>query len=68
MGLCQDILSPEGVFYLVAVERNGPQKILRTMDERGIRGEVCSFSIKLTEIILKRNAGGEILYVLRFTH
>jgi release factor glutamine methyltransferase len=51
------VLSPEGVFYLVAVEPNNPQQILQTMAERGIRGEV----------ILKRKAGREVLYVLRFS-
>lgn len=30
----------EGVFYLVAVERNEPLTIIETMKERGMLGEV----------------------------
>lgn len=51
------MLSPEGLFYLVAVEPNHPQKILQTMAERGLKGD----------IVLKRKAGREVLYVLRFS-
>jgi release factor glutamine methyltransferase len=39
----KDILSPDGVFYLVAVERNKPQDILARMNTAGIAGEVCRF-------------------------
>lgn len=51
------ILAPGGEFYLVAVERNDPKGILSTMKTRGFEAEV----------ILRRKAGGEVLYVLRFT-
>ena len=53
----KDVLSTDGVFYLVAIEPNNPQKILEIMHERGIQGD----------IILKRKAGREVLYVLRFS-
>jgi len=53
----KDVLSADGVFYLVAVEPNNPQQILEIMAERGIQGD----------IVLKRKAGREVLYVLRFS-
>jgi hypothetical protein len=57
------------VFYLVAVEPNEPIKIIATMREKRIDGEVFLIRIEAKKkIILKRKAGREVLYVLRFTH
>jgi hypothetical protein len=39
------------------VEPNHPQMILQTMLEKGIKGD----------IVIKRKAGREVLYVLRFS-
>lgn len=51
------MLSPNGVFYLVAVKQNDPEGICARMRHtQGLEGEV----------ILKRRAGGEFLHVLRF--
>lgn len=55
----QTLLSPTGVFYLVAVAENKPLDIISRMrTEYGLAGEV----------VLKRRAGGELLYILRFCH
>ncbi|GAA6062631.1 hypothetical protein JCM10212_000293 [Sporobolomyces blumeae] len=51
-----ELLSPRGMFYLVAVPQNKPLEILAQMKERGLEGEVT----------LKRRAGREHLHVLRF--
>ncbi|KAG8954457.1 hypothetical protein FRC04_011784 [Tulasnella sp. 424] len=50
------MLSPSGVFYLVAVKQNDPEGICARMrGTYGLEGE----------IVLKRRAGGELLHVLR---
>ncbi|GAA5988783.1 hypothetical protein JCM10908_006168 [Rhodotorula pacifica] len=54
----KDLLSPRGLFYLVAVPENKPQQILANMRSLGLHGE----------IVLKRRAGREHLHVLRFSH
>ncbi|POY76356.1 hypothetical protein BMF94_0553 [Rhodotorula taiwanensis] len=54
----KDLLSPRGLFYLVAVPENKPLEILSAMKERGLQGE----------IVLKRRAGREHLHILRFRH
>jgi len=36
----QTLLSPRGVFYLVAVPENKPLQIIEDMKERGLTGEV----------------------------
>ncbi|KAK9900161.1 putative methylase [Cystobasidium minutum MCA 4210] len=50
------LLSDTGVFYLVAIQQNKPLEIIEQAKALGLAGEVA----------LKRRAGGEILYVLRF--
>ncbi|GAA5953661.1 hypothetical protein JCM8115_004117 [Rhodotorula mucilaginosa] len=54
----KDLLSPRGLFYLVAVSENKPHQILADMLVRGLHGE----------IVLKRRAGREHLHILRFCH
>ncbi|GAA5883681.1 hypothetical protein JCM3774_002951 [Rhodotorula dairenensis] len=54
----KDLLSPRGLFYLVAVPENKPEQILTDMRTRGLHGQ----------IVLKRRAGREHLHVLRFSH
>ncbi|GAA6054344.1 hypothetical protein JCM3770_003327 [Rhodotorula araucariae] len=51
------LLSPRGVFYLVAVPENKPLEIIEQMRARGLHGEIT----------LKRRAGREHLHVLRFS-
>ncbi|KZT65580.1 putative methylase [Daedalea quercina L-15889] len=54
----EDLLSPVGRFYLVAVKQNDVPAIRRRMlDIYGLQSEV----------VLQRRAGGEHLYVIRFT-
>ncbi|KAH9912255.1 S-adenosyl-L-methionine-dependent methyltransferase [Epithele typhae] len=53
----ENLLSPRGRFYLVAVKQNDIQGICgRMLTQHGLRGEVA----------LQRRAGREHLYVLRF--
>ncbi|PVG03263.1 S-adenosyl-L-methionine-dependent methyltransferase [Serendipita vermifera] len=57
--LCQvdDLLSPSGSFYLVAVSQNKPKEVMKRMrEEYGFEAQ----------IILARKAGREHLHVLRF--
>ena len=51
-----DLLSPTGIFFLVAIEENKPLGIIRSMSSRGFRGEVA----------WKERCGIEVLYVLCF--
>ncbi|KAH9853044.1 putative methylase [Lenzites betulinus] len=54
----EELLSPSGRFYLVAVKQNDIQAICsRMLSQHMLRGE----------IVLQRRAGREHLYVLRFT-
>ncbi|GAA6041456.1 hypothetical protein JCM8097_001886 [Rhodosporidiobolus ruineniae] len=53
----ETLLSPRGVFYLVAVPENKPLDILASMKARGLHGEIT----------LKRRAGREHLHILRFS-
>ncbi|KAI8995440.1 putative methylase [Trametes punicea] len=54
----ESLLSDEGRFYLVAVKQNGIQSICdRMLTQHRLKGEVA----------LQRRAGGEHLFVLRFT-
>ncbi|TNY18315.1 methylase [Rhodotorula diobovata] len=53
----ETLLSPRGVFYLVAVPENKPLQILDEMRARGLHGEIT----------LKRRAGREHLHILRFS-
>ncbi|GAA5891477.1 hypothetical protein JCM6882_004484 [Rhodosporidiobolus microsporus] len=53
----ETLLSPRGLFYLVAVPQNKPLKILAAMKARGLHGEIT----------LKRRAGREHLHILRFS-
>ncbi|EDV23508.1 uncharacterized protein TRIADDRAFT_50516 [Trichoplax adhaerens] len=50
------LLSPSGLFYLVAIKENYPDEIIKTMKMVGLSGE----------IILSRKAGRENLFILRF--
>jgi len=54
----KDLLSPRGHFYLVGVTQNKPEEIAARMKADG---GLCG------EIVLRRRAGGEHLFVLRFT-
>ncbi|GAA5825896.1 hypothetical protein JCM11251_000043 [Rhodosporidiobolus azoricus] len=54
----ETLLSPRGLFYLVAVPQNKPLEIISNMKERyGLHGE----------IVLRRRAGREHLHILRFS-
>lgn len=50
------LLSNQGLFYLVTVAENDPEEILSVMADFGLQGEVC----------LARRAGSERLSILRF--
>jgi len=53
------LLSPKGVFYLVAVQKNDIQSIARRMLD----------DYELTcEVVLERRAGIEHLFILKFQH
>ncbi|XP_068931168.1 methyltransferase N6AMT1 isoform X2 [Petaurus breviceps papuanus] len=54
--LVADLLSPEGFFYLVTIKENNPDEIMETMKKYGLQGK----------IVLSRQAGREILSVLKF--
>ncbi|KPV73919.1 uncharacterized protein RHOBADRAFT_16454 [Rhodotorula graminis WP1] len=53
----ETLLSPRGIFYLVAVPENKPLQIIEDMKARGLHGEIT----------LKRRAGREHLHILRFS-
>uniref|UniRef100_A0A8C3WKS1 Methyltransferase HEMK2 n=1 Tax=Catagonus wagneri TaxID=51154 RepID=A0A8C3WKS1_9CETA len=55
--LAPELLSPRGLFYLVTIKENNPEEILKTMKTEGLQGT----------IVLSRQAGQEILSVLKFT-
>ncbi|XP_064435873.1 methyltransferase N6AMT1 isoform X4 [Mirounga angustirostris] len=55
--LAPDLLSPRGLFYLVTIKENNPEEILKTMTTRGLQGTIA----------LSRQAGQELLSVLKFT-
>ncbi|XP_032721377.1 methyltransferase N6AMT1 isoform X3 [Lontra canadensis] len=55
--LAADLLSPRGLFYLVTIRENNPEEILEAMTTRGLRGTIA----------LSRQAGQELLSVLKFT-
>ncbi|XP_061214975.1 methyltransferase N6AMT1 isoform X1 [Neopsephotus bourkii] len=54
--LVPDLLSPEGLFYLVTIKENNPDEILETMKKHGLEGTR----------VLSRQAGPEMLTILRF--
>ncbi|XP_062374079.1 methyltransferase N6AMT1 [Sardina pilchardus] len=51
------LLSSQGLFYLVTIAENDPEEILRVLAGFGLQGEVC----------LARRAGSERLSILRFS-
>ncbi|XP_010606874.1 methyltransferase N6AMT1 isoform X1 [Fukomys damarensis] len=55
--LASDLLSPRGLFYLVTIKENNPEEILKTLKTKGLHGNTA----------LSRQAGQEILSVLKFT-
>ncbi|KAF6385178.1 N-6 adenine-specific DNA methyltransferase 1 [Rhinolophus ferrumequinum] len=55
--LVPDLLSQRGLFYLVTIKENNPEEILKTMKMEGLHGTT----------VLSRQAGQEILSVLKFT-
>ncbi|XP_023441400.2 methyltransferase N6AMT1-like [Dasypus novemcinctus] len=55
--LVSDLLSPRGLFYLVTIKENNPEEIFKTMKKKGLQGTT----------VLSRQAGQEILSVLKFT-
>ncbi|XP_032132991.1 methyltransferase N6AMT1 isoform X3 [Sapajus apella] len=55
--LVSDLLSPRGLFYLVTIKENNPEEILKIMKTKGLQGTTA----------LSRQAGQEILSVLKFT-
>lgn len=55
--MVSQLLSQQGLFYLVTVSDNNPEEILSLLSESGLRGEVC----------LSRQAGREKLSILRFS-
>ncbi|XP_023691299.1 methyltransferase N6AMT1 [Paramormyrops kingsleyae] len=54
--LVPQLLSSQGLFYLVTVAENKPAEIVRLLGETALQGEVC----------LSRQAGRESLSILRF--
>ncbi|XP_034033103.1 methyltransferase N6AMT1-like isoform X3 [Thalassophryne amazonica] len=50
------LLSPEGLFYLITIAENDPEEIICLLGKHGLRGESC----------LSTRAGNERLSVLRF--
>ncbi|KAN0063486.1 S-adenosylmethionine-dependent methyltransferase [Thecaphora frezii] len=54
-GTVENVLSPGGAFYLVAIRQNDPQGLCKRLEERGLQAE----------IVLARRAGGEHLHVVR---
>ncbi|NXK89644.1 HEMK2 methyltransferase, partial [Formicarius rufipectus] len=54
--LVPDLLSPEGLFYLVTIKENNPDEILETMKKSGLEGTK----------VLSRQAGQETLTILKF--
>ncbi|NWI13352.1 HEMK2 methyltransferase, partial [Crypturellus soui] len=54
--LVADLLSTEGLFYLVTIKENNPDEILETMKQYGLEGTKA----------LSRQAGREMLTILRF--
>jgi release factor glutamine methyltransferase len=55
--LIPDLLSDKGVFYLVLVEENDPNEVMKIFEKKGF---IC-------EIVKKRIAGRERLFVLRIS-
>ncbi|TSK17820.1 HemK methyltransferase family member 2 [Bagarius yarrelli] len=55
--IVSQLLSQQGLFYLVTVSDNNPEEILSLLAESGLRGDVC----------LSRQAGREKLFILRFS-
>ena len=55
--LVSDLLSPKGLFYLVAVYENKPQEIISKM--------TANYGLR-SSIVLERRAKNESLYILRF--
>nr|XP_039251030.1 methyltransferase N6AMT1-like [Styela clava] len=55
--LIPELLSPKGLFFLVVIEENNPQDIIKTLDGLGLKGE----------IIKTRKAGLEVLSILKFS-
>ncbi|XP_058517712.1 methyltransferase N6AMT1 [Ochotona princeps] len=55
--VASELLSPRGSFYLVTIKENNPEDILKTMKTKGLHGSTA----------LSRQAGQEVLSVLRFT-
>ncbi|NXD13595.1 HEMK2 methyltransferase, partial [Nothocercus nigrocapillus] len=54
--LVSDLLSTEGLFYLVTIKENNPDEILETMKKYGLEGTKA----------LSRQAGREMLTILKF--
>ncbi|NWY03605.1 HEMK2 methyltransferase, partial [Nothoprocta ornata] len=54
--LVADLLSTEGLFYLVTIRENNPDEILETMKKYGLEGTKA----------LSRQAGREMLTILKF--
>ncbi|KGL81720.1 HemK methyltransferase family member 2, partial [Tinamus guttatus] len=54
--LVADLLSTEGLFYLVTIKENNPDEILETMKKYGLEGTKA----------LSRQAGIEMLTILKF--
>ncbi|KAI4887602.1 hypothetical protein NFI96_018033 [Prochilodus magdalenae] len=50
------LLSNQGLFYLVTVSDNNPEEILALLEDSGLKGQAC----------LSRQAGREKLSILRF--
>lgn len=51
-----NLLSPNGVFYLVVIKENNPAAIIETMSKYGLNGST----------VISRRAGPEVLSILKF--
>ncbi|KAF6766096.1 methylase [Ephemerocybe angulata] len=54
----EELLSPQGRFYLVALKQNNVPEIRQRMEDR--------FKLH-SEVVIERRAGREYLYIIRFT-
>lgn len=54
----EELLSPQGRFYLVALKQNNVPQIRQRMEDR--------FKLH-SEVVIERRAGREYLYIIRFT-
>lgn len=55
----QDILSPNGIFYLLLINENKPDQVVQLMED--------SYGMD-AKIIMERRAGREKQFIVKITH